>query len=142
MYFESSRSATSATTSVKTRLIDKGLSASHLVRFLGYGGALAVMWLAAHRASGLLHELGSHWRLLETVLLPLATLITVAAAHPVLLLLLNALLDKTMRPVFDWVFILGILASAAWLLFALFSETASRKPAESQATPTKSARGG
>ena len=26
-----------------------GLSAAHLVQFLGYGGALAVLWLAARR---------------------------------------------------------------------------------------------
>ena len=95
----------------KTRLIDKGLSASHLVRFLGYGSALAVLWLAAYRASGLFREMGARWRLPEVVVLPLTTLIVIASGHSVLLLVLNALIDKTMRPTFDWVFILGIVAS-------------------------------
>ena len=34
-----------------TRVINRGLTASHLVRFLGFGGALTMLWLAAYRAT-------------------------------------------------------------------------------------------
>jgi hypothetical protein len=118
----------------KTHLIGKGLSASHLVRFLGFGGALAVLWLAAYRATGLLHEQGERWRIVESLLLPLATLIVVASAHPVMLLIVQPLMDKSLRQIFDWVFISGIVASAGWLLLCMFNGTGSVKPAGNAAT--------
>ncbi len=129
----------------KTRLIGKTLSASHLVRFLGFGGALAVLWLAAFRASGLIAGQGERWRTVEALVLPLATLIVVASAHPVMLLIVEPLLDKSLRQIFDWTFIAGIVGSAGWLLFAMFNGPASapsneKMPAqrrEPEATPSK-----
>jgi hypothetical protein len=113
----------------KTRLIAKGLSASHLVRFLGFGGALAVLWLAAYRAHGLLGELGERWRIAEALVLPLATLIVVASAHPVMLLIVQPLMDKSLREIFDWVFIAGIVGSAVWLLLSMFNGSAPKPSA-------------
>ena len=111
----------------KTRLIGKTLSASHLVRFLGFGGALAVLWLAALRASALIGSQGERWRVIEALVLPLATLIVVASAHPVMLLIVEPLIDKSLRQIFDWTFIAGIVGSAGWLLFAMFNGPASGK---------------
>ncbi len=113
----------------KTRLIAKGLSASHLVRFLGFGGALAVLWLGAYRASGLLQQLGERWRIVTALVLPLATLIVVASAHPVMLLVVAPLMDKSLREIFDWIFIAAIVGSAGWLLFSMFSGTGSSQAA-------------
>lgn len=110
----------------KTHLLNKGLSASHLVRFVAYAGALAVMWMAAYRSTALIRDMGQRWRLLDVILLPLATLIVVASGHAVLLLVLNAMLDRPLRLIYDWTFILGIVGSAAWLLVALFNESVSR----------------
>ncbi len=118
----------------KTRVLGKGgLTASHLARFLGYGGALAVMWLAAFRTTTLIRDMGARLRIVEVILLPLATLIVVASAHSVLLLVLNLLMDKSVRQIYDWVFIMGIVASAAWLLVTLFNESAGNKRANSAA---------
>ena len=114
---------------IKTKLITKGLTASHLVRFLGFGGALAVFWIAAHRASLQFHELGDRWRIAGSLLLPVATLIVVASAHPLLLLVVGSLMDKEVRAIFDWVFILGIIGSAGWLLYAMLNGPApGREP--------------
>lgn len=114
----------------KTRLIGKTLTASHLVRFLGFGGALAVLWLAAYRATSVLQEQGERWRIVQSLLLPLATLIVVASAHPVMLLIVQPLMDKSLRQIFDWVFIAGIVGSAGWLLFCMFDGSGSAKAAD------------
>jgi len=56
------------------------------------------------------------------MLLPLATLVVVGSAHGVLLLVLDSLMDRTLHQIYDWLFIVGIIGSAAWLLVALFNE--------------------
>ncbi len=109
----------------KTRLIGKTLSASHLVRFLGFGGALAVLWLAAYRATAVLHEQGERWRIVQSLVLPMATQIVVAIAHPVMLLIVQPLMDKSLRQIFDWVFIASIVGSAGWLLMCMFNGSGS-----------------
>jgi hypothetical protein len=112
---------------IKTRMITKGLTASHLARFLGFGGALVVLWLAAYRATMLLRSMdGARVRILEALLLPLATLVVVASAHPLFLLITSPLMDKSLREIFDWVFIAGIVGCAAWLLIAIFNESNTR----------------
>ncbi len=109
----------------ETRLLGKGLTASHRVRALGFGGALAVLWIVALRATPQLHEQGPRWRFLHASVLPLATLIIAGSAHGVLLLVLNPLMDRTLHQIYDWFFIAGIVGSATWLLVALFQESAN-----------------
>ncbi len=128
---------------VKTRLITKGLTASHLARFLGYGGALTVLWLAAYRATVQLREHNSHRPIINALLLPLATLIVVASTHPLFLLIVSPLMDKSMREIFDWIFIGGIVGCATWLLVAIFNESTSRgDPARGESRRPGSAEAG
>jgi hypothetical protein len=126
-----------------TRLVGKGLTASSLARFLGFGGALIVSWLAAYRATPMVREHGVRWRLAEVTLLPLATLVVIASGYSVLLLVLGSLMDSTLRQIYNWVFIAAILGSAAWLLYALFQESTtapgaplSRQPEQADPHPT------
>ena len=109
----------------ETRLLGKGLTASHRVRALGFGGALAVLWIVALRATPQLHEQGPRWRFLHASVLPLATLIIAGSAHGVLLLVLNPLRDRTLHQTDDWFFIAGIMGSATWLRVALFQASAN-----------------
>ena len=109
----------------ETRLLGKGLTASHLVRALGFGAALALLWIVALRATPQLREQGPRWRFVHASLLPLATLIVAASAHAVLLLVLSPLMDRTLHQIYDWLFIAGIVGSATWLLVALFQESAN-----------------
>ncbi len=115
----------------QTRLIGKGLTASNLVRFLGFGGALAVLWLAALRAAPQIGGQRGGWRIVEAVVMPLATLIVVASAHPVVLLIVGPLMGESLRLAFDWIFIAGIVGSAGWLLFAIFNAPGSDRSDES-----------
>lgn len=111
-----------------TRFGKTGLNASRVVQFLGYGGALLVFWLAARRAAALIPVQDERWKLLNSVLVPLATLIVVACAHSVILLVLGPVMSKAWLPAYNWTFIAGIILSAVWLVAALFTGSSSLAP--------------
>lgn len=111
-----------------TRFGKTGLNASRIVQFFGYGGALLVFWLLARRAAGLISDQDQRWKLVKSILVPLATLIVVACAHSVLLLILGPLMSKAWLPAYNWTFIALIILSAAWLVAALFTGSSSLAP--------------
>lgn len=111
-----------------TKLGKTGLHAGRLVQFLGYGGALLVFWLLAQRAACLLDEKDPRWSLIKNILVPVTTLIVVATAHGVMLLVLGPLMSKAWHQAFNWAFIGGIIVSAAWLLVALLTGSSSLAP--------------
>ena len=104
----------------KTTLGSPKLTAANLVRFLGYGSALILLWLLAQRAA-LELQTQSDWRKPASFfILPLATVIIVPAAHQTLLLVLGGLMGGGLRKIYDWIFILGTIGSAVWLAVAMF----------------------
>jgi len=105
-----------------------GLNASNLAQFFGYGGALLVLWLFARRAAALISNEDERWNVLKSILVPLATLIAIACSHSVLLLVLGPLISKAVLQIYNWVFIAAIIVSAAWLVGALFTGSASLAP--------------
>lgn len=111
-----------------TRLGKTGLNAARVAQFLGFGGALLVFWLLAKRAAGMISRDGQRWKLVKCLLMPLATLIVVACAHAVVLLVLGPLMSKTWLPAYNWTFIAGIMLSAVWLVAALFTGSSSLEP--------------
>ena len=108
-----------------TKFGKSGLNAARLVQFLGYGGALAVLWLMAQRAAALLPSGDERWNVLKSILVPLATLIVVAAGQAVLLFVLGPLMNKGRQQAYNWVAIAAIIAAAVWLVAALFTGSAS-----------------
>ena len=108
-----------------TTVIGKKLTAAHIVKFLGYGTALAVLWFLSQRASLVLQRQGGRWSFGQYLLVPLVTLVVVASAHSVLLLVLGPLLDLGLRNLYNWLFIIGIIAAAAWVVIALFNQSSS-----------------
>ncbi len=107
----------------KTSLGGK-LTASHIVQFLGYGAALATFWELGRRATIAVRELGGHWAVLQHLILPLVSLIVLALAYSVVLLLLKPFLGATASGIFNWVFIAAILACAGWLVMAVLNQSA------------------
>lgn len=104
----------------KTSIAALKLTAANLVRFMGYGSALMLLWLLAQRAAQELQQRG-HWQQQAShFVLPLATVVIVPGAHPVLLLVLGGLLGLELRKIYDWLFILGTLAAAIWLVLSLY----------------------
>lgn len=104
----------------KTSLGALKLSAASLVRFLGYGSALVLLWLLAQRAAQELQQRGGWQAQASHFVLPLVTVIIVPAAQPVLLLVLGGLMGGDLRKLYDWLFILGTLAAAVWLVLSLY----------------------
>ena len=104
----------------KTSISVLKLTAANLVRFLGYGSALLLLWLLSRRAAQELDKQGGWRSQAGRFVLPLATVVIVPAAHPVLLLLLGGLLGAELRKIYDWLFILGTLAAAIWLVLSLY----------------------
>src|SRR3954468_20729283 len=70
----------------RTRFGKSGLNAARLVQFFGYGGALLVFWLMAQRTAALIGRDETPWLYAKPILLPVATLVVLAAAHTVVLL--------------------------------------------------------
>lgn len=112
----------------KTTRLSKGLSAAHLVQFLGYGGALLVLWLAARRAAWILPADDPRWNVLKSTLLPLTTLVVVSAGQAVLLIVLGPLMNKAWHQIYNWVSVTAIILSAAWLLAAVLTGSSSLAP--------------
>lgn len=111
-----------------TRIGKTGLNAARLAQFFGYGGALLFFWLLAQRASLAMPADDARWNVAKSILVPLATLIVVACAQAVLLLVLGPLMNKAWLQAYNWLFIAGIILSAAWLLAALFTGSSSLAP--------------
>ena len=111
-----------------TRMGKSGFNAARVAQFLGFGGALLVFWLLVRRLAGVLPSSDQRWKLLKSILVPLATLVVVACAHSVVLLIIGPLMSKSWLPTYNWIFIIGIIGSAAWLVAALFTGSASLEP--------------
>lgn len=97
-----------------------GLNAARIAQFFGYGGALAVLWLLAQRAATLLDAKDPVWGIVKAILVPLATLVVVACGQATGLLVFGPLLGKAGVQIYNWIAVLAIVVSAAWLLAVLF----------------------
>ncbi|MGC4099678.1 MAG: hypothetical protein QM706_21515 [Nitrospira sp.] len=94
------------------------LRASDLVQFLGYGGSLAIGWLGARE---LAKNPPTEWKWIvpfQGVVVPLATLLSIAMAYGVALFALDPFLGKSSRAVYNWVFIVAIVADSVWLILS------------------------
>ncbi len=102
----------------ETILSGSKLTASQLVEFLGFGGALLLFWLLGRRTGLQLQRDGKELSFLRQVITPLTTLIVIPAWYKVLLPVATPFLDKTDRAVYNWVFVAGMVGAGAWLIFA------------------------
>lgn len=109
----------------KTTIIGGKLSAAHLVRFLGYGTALAAFWMLGRRSTIALQQHGGRWSFLQHLILPVVTLIVVAVAYSVVLLLLKPMMAASLNNIYNWVFVIAIIACAVWVVMAVLGQSTS-----------------
>ncbi|MDH2919559.1 MAG: zinc ribbon domain-containing protein [Sideroxydans sp.] len=107
----------------KTYLISGKLNAAQMVRFLGYSTALVAFWMLGQQLTTVLRQHSGRWAALQNLLLPLVTLIVGSAMYSVLLLVLAPLLDATLYKLYDWTFVLAIIACAIWLIMAVLGQS-------------------
>jgi ribosomal protein L40E len=94
-----------------------GFSASDAVRLLGYGTALALIWITAWRAAKQMPTTGAVARLLHEGLPPFATLLILPGVYG----LIHPFLTDRAVIVVSWVFVLLLLATAVWLGLVLYA---------------------
>jgi len=99
------------------------LTAAALVQFIAYGGALGLLWFLGLRLSRQLRAGGGTAVSLSTIALSLMTLIVVASAYVVLMQFIRPFLSHEVKPFIDWTFIVGTLAAAVWLVWAIFTDS-------------------
>jgi hypothetical protein len=100
------------------------LHASELVQFMGYGGAILFAWLAARQ---LALEPPEDWKWLvpyRALVLPVTTLIVVGLAYEVLLYACEPFLGRSGREVYNWIFVVGLIACCAWVISAWLQKCA------------------
>ncbi|MGV8934835.1 MAG: hypothetical protein ACOH1I_09435 [Gallionellaceae bacterium] len=108
----------------KTFVIQGKLSASQLVRFLGYSTALAAIWMLGQRATIVLQQRGGRWSFMQHLILPVVTLIVVSAANSIALLVMKPMMNAAMHNIYNWVFIAAILACSVWVIMAVLGQSA------------------
>lgn len=94
------------------------LRASDLVQFVGYGGSLLIGWLGTRE---LARNPPMEWKWMvpfQGVVVPLATLLSIAMAYGVILFVLDPFLGKIGKAVYNWVFIMAIVTDSVWLIFS------------------------
>jgi hypothetical protein len=108
----------------ETSLSATKLRAVHVVQFLGYGGALLLLWLAGLHAARQVPADRAEFAALRHCILPLITLIVVIGAYKVLWLLGGPFLGQTGRTIYNWVFVAIIISAAVWLTLMWFLKSA------------------
>jgi hypothetical protein len=94
------------------------LHASDLVQFIGYGGALVIVWFGARQLAA---EPPSDWKWLmpyQALILPVTTLAIVAISYGVLLYVCDPFLSKSGKGIYNWIFIAAIVAGTVWLILS------------------------
>ncbi len=99
------------------------IGAGALVQFIAHSGALALLWALGLRHAAQLRRAGGPSSHLAATVLALVTLIVVACAYGVLLRFITPMLAPELKPILDWIFIVGILSAALWLLWVLFTDS-------------------
>lgn len=92
------------------------LHASDLVQFIGYGGALLIAWFGARQLAA---ELPDDWKWVlpyRALILPLTVLAIMALAYDVVLYVCGPFLSKSGKALYNWTFIVGIVAASAWII--------------------------
>ena len=93
-----------------------GFNAAEAVRLLGYGIALAVIWISAWRAAAQIRAGDPVSRLVHEGLPPFATLLILPGVYG----LIHPFLSGRAVTVVSWTFVLLLLATAVWLGLVLY----------------------
>ena len=113
------------------------VTAGSLVRFFAHAGALILMLMLGQRLAQQIRASGGGMARLADPVLALITLIVTASAYVVLIKFSAPFLGDSIRTMLDWTFILGILAAAVWLVWALFQNSEAVMEAIGKSTRAK-----
>jgi cytochrome P450 len=107
----------------ETLLGATGVSASRAAQCIGYTVALAIFWLLAIRLTQELRKRGGRAAALRQLLLPIAALAIVTAAHQVLLLVVEPVVTPAGHHLYNLAFIAAMMLAAGWLVFTVLGKS-------------------
>ena len=99
------------------------LRASDIVQFMGYAGALVLLWLVGQRAVVELRKL-KNLLFLCPVIMPAMTLIVLLVGYKVVLLVAAPFLDRNGQSFYNWIMMAGIVSASFWLILAWLRQSA------------------
>jgi hypothetical protein len=108
----------------ETSLGTSKLRAAQGVQFLGFAGALLVLWQFGQRVARELPSLAPKMKFLCPVIMPFTSLMVLIASHPVGGLVLHPFLGKSAKGVYNWMFVIGIISAALWVVIAWYTKAA------------------
>ena len=108
----------------ETSLGTSKLRASQCVQFLGFAGALVVLWQFGQCLAGKLPSVAPNMRFFSPMVIPCISLMILVASHPVGGLILNPLLGKPGKGIYNWMFVIGIVGAALWVVLAWYAKAA------------------
>ena len=123
----------------ETTLGSPKLRASQGVQFVSFAGALMVFCQLGQRTANDLSRLCPRMTFLCPVIIPLTTLIVLIASHAVGGLVLNPFLGKFGKVLYNWIFVIGVVGAALWLVIAWYSKAAPLLQTREE-TPTPSSK--
>ncbi|MDH4088578.1 MAG: hypothetical protein OEV04_16260 [Nitrospira sp.] len=94
------------------------LRASDLVQFVGYSGSVVIGWLGAR---ALARNPPVEWKWMvpfQGLVVPCATLLAITIAYGVLLFALDPFLGKVGKAIYNWIFIVAIVADSIWFILS------------------------
>lgn len=109
------------------------LTAGSLVQFISHAGALTLLWLLGQRLAQQLRSAGGLGGQLASPILALATLIVTISTYYVATQFSAPFLGRSVKSSIDWMFIIGILAAAVWLVWMLYENAEAIMEAISKA---------
>ena len=115
-----------------TALLRGKLTAAQMIRFAGYATALYATWMLGQCLARMMHAKRHHWVFLRHLVLPVFTLMVVAASHRVALIVLRPFLSTNLNELYNWLFIIAITACAVWIILAVLGQTETLTSALSQ----------
>ena len=108
----------------ETSLGTNTLRASQCVQFLGFAGALVVLWQFGQCLARNLPSLAPNLKFLSPMIIPFTSLIILIASHPVGGLILTPFLGKPGKGIYNWMFVIGIVGAALWVVLAWYAKAA------------------
>jgi len=100
------------------------MHAADLAQFIGFGGAMVLAWFGARQLAA---EPPEDWKWLvpyRAMILPVATLAMVGLAYEVLLYACDPFLSKSAKEIYNWIFVVGILAACVWVVMTWMQKCA------------------
>jgi hypothetical protein len=92
------------------------LHASDLVQFIGYGGTIGLAWFGARQLAA---DPPEEWKWMtpyRALILPVTALVIAGVAYGVLLYVCEPFLGKSGREIYNWAFVIGLIACCGWLI--------------------------